>query len=140
MNGLQKTKRGELRWLISNVDNCTDAPPLRGVKSFHRQPVPIKDTFPVKHFIYTIKRVQPRGQGYENRTLRLYRVTKGVPVFVRERKYTFESDEQAALNTMKLAKALPKEYFECSKVHGGYIWHGGSLADAKVATLTYLHA
>lgn len=73
-----------------------------------------------KHFLYTIAESRRDRNGNSTRQIRLYRVVRGMPVFLGRYNYTFESDAQACYNAMEALNVLPKKVWaECMHVNGG---------------------
>ena len=60
----------------------------------------------MKHFIFVIKPL--RSNLGRDKQCDLYRIKSNEPVFVGSRKFSFESDGQAAINTAVQFKALTK--------------------------------
>ncbi len=84
------------------------------------------------YFIYTYK--ETRGRTCMQKTVRLYRVKKNVPVYLGELSDTYVSEFQLVLMCLQSLKALPASAFETNANTGGFKYSTAyCLREAKIA-------
>ncbi len=88
----------------------------------------------MKHFIYTYSEHTPRG-GHTKKTVRVYRISRGVPKFCAGATDTFVSEFQLVLQTMADHKMLPSRAFERNQFGGWKYGVPSALEEAGIATV-----
>lgn len=89
----------------------------------------------MKRFIYTMREYTPHT-GYTFYTVRVYRIVRGVPVFIGALTDSFVSEFQLVMMALEKYKALPKRAFELSQFGGhkycqAYLLREAGIADVR---------
>lgn len=87
----------------------------------------------MKSFIYTYH--EKTAKHATVKTVRIYRIVKGTPVFVAEGSDTFVSEFQLVLQTMKAGKLLPSRAFATGPCHSPVYGHAYMLREAGIANI-----
>lgn len=87
----------------------------------------------MKHFIYTYSEKQRRGA--TEKTVRIYRIKRGIPHCVGSRTDTFVSEFQLVMELMKANGLLPAKAFKTNNFGGFEYWYSSGLEAAGIASV-----
>lgn len=87
----------------------------------------------MKHFIYTYSEKQRRGT--TEKTVRIYRLKRGIPHCVGSRTDTYVSEFQLVMEAMQANRLLPAKAFEPNQFGGFKYSYSSQLEEAGIASV-----
>ena len=87
----------------------------------------------MKHFIYTYHEKPARG--HTVKSVRIYRIKRGIPELVATGEDTFVSEFQLVMMTMRAKQLLPRKCFEPNNFGGFKYGYSSELEAAGIASV-----